>query len=365
MNIASAQMLQDSLRSLADTIYRNRALDESMQERQQRNAIDQAFRQAQLEHYKQIEQNQAQHNQRMEQSETDRNAAINAPKVQADITEPETGTNMTFTGTPEQLQKMQDAYSDAHDGQELKVSGKRAFAAQFNVGGAQFSFEDQDSANKFASDMQANHGVNVYDPQYARGGAAAGDFSQSMARYNSELQAADDSEDPAEQQQHLTNAALEKAHLLKLGQWAPKPGEDVTFDRDAKGRITGRHTTYQQPAAAGGGGSSQPAADAGATAAPFTPPPGTLGAYLQGLKPLSLAPGSGDSTNLPPTIPSLGTAALNANGIPTGQPALPAAAATAAPQGMVRVQHPNGQTGLIPANSLPAALQQGYQVIGQ
>jgi hypothetical protein len=52
--------------------------------------------------------------------------------------------------------------------------------------------------------------------------------------------------------------------------------------------------------------------------------------------------------------------------VSAAQPPTPPPAATNAPAGdMVRVMHPNGQTGFIPSANLPAALQLGYKQIAQ
>src|SRR5215469_16512311 len=59
MNIRSAELLNQSLQTAADNIYRNRALAASMQEEAQRNAIDQSFRNAMMQHYANIEERQA------------------------------------------------------------------------------------------------------------------------------------------------------------------------------------------------------------------------------------------------------------------------------------------------------------------
>jgi len=84
------------------------------------------------------------------------------PHIQADVTDPVSGTSMTLTGTPEQLAAMQSEYAKKFPGKQLQVSNKKAFAAQFNVGGAQFSFQDPEAANKFATDMKTTHGIDVF-----------------------------------------------------------------------------------------------------------------------------------------------------------------------------------------------------------
>ena len=94
MNIASAELLQNSLQNLGNTFQRNRQMDVENAYRQaqieadrQRLATDQAFREAQMQHYNLLESRQAdavgaaqQHNQHME----DEFGVQQAMKKQAD-----------------------------------------------------------------------------------------------------------------------------------------------------------------------------------------------------------------------------------------------------------------------------------------
>ena len=59
MNIRSAELLNQTLQNAADNIYRNRALEASTQEETQRNAIEQSFRNAMMQHYANVEERQA------------------------------------------------------------------------------------------------------------------------------------------------------------------------------------------------------------------------------------------------------------------------------------------------------------------
>ncbi|HEV2453117.1 MAG TPA: hypothetical protein VGY98_02585 [Verrucomicrobiae bacterium] len=59
MNLHSAELLESSLQAAADNLARNRALNASIQEEAQRNAIEQSFRNAMMQHYANIEQRQA------------------------------------------------------------------------------------------------------------------------------------------------------------------------------------------------------------------------------------------------------------------------------------------------------------------
>ncbi len=81
MNIASAKLLEDSLGQLADNFYRNRALQATMQEEAQRNAIEQSFRQAQMQHYNELEDRQQDFFNRQQQAASDR-AALEAQNLQ-------------------------------------------------------------------------------------------------------------------------------------------------------------------------------------------------------------------------------------------------------------------------------------------
>lgn len=59
MNLASAKLLNDSLQNLADNFYRERALEQTGKLEAQRLAVEQAFRDAMMQHYADIEQRQA------------------------------------------------------------------------------------------------------------------------------------------------------------------------------------------------------------------------------------------------------------------------------------------------------------------
>ena len=364
MNIASAQMLQDSLRNLAESLYRSRALEEATQERMQRNAIDQAFRQAQFEHYRNLEQKEDDR----ASAQAARDDRAQAGTESAYVTD-ENGTHF-IQGPTGIIQRAQDAL--AAQGRDVKFCSTPPkdlppTAVSFDNGTVKVVsyVNDPSEAADAAANLQKQFGAKPAAGAGGKGfgGAAAGNeqLARQYATQAQDLRDQADAEDDPDrkaaletQAQGLEDAAKRLQSInAKMGQGAPPPAGMVTPPSAAAG------------AAAGAGGAGAPAVGAGAAdaAAPFTPPAGTLGAYLQGINPTSLAPGAGDSTNLPPTGPSLGSTALNLNGIPTGQPALPAAPPV--PQGMVRVRHPNGQTGFLPTNSLPAALQQNYQLIGQ
>ena len=156
-------MLQNSLQNLGSTFQRQREQDamnayrqQQLDEEKRRTAVDQAFRDAQMQHYNAME-NAASDRATAEQSKVD---LANQPHIQA-VLKGSDGSNMTFTGTPQQLDAMLAAAKQ--QGKDITVENKKEFAAQFNVGGAQFSFTDQDAASKFADGMKQK-GIDVYNP---------------------------------------------------------------------------------------------------------------------------------------------------------------------------------------------------------
>lgn len=176
MNRADVEMLQQSIQHLGQGAFERQQAQRQMQMEMQRNALEQQFRQAQLAHETTMEdannrradvqQSRADADKAHYQAEDDANNRradnANQPKVQADLKHSD-GTTMTFTGTPQQLQAMQDAAKAKGD--NITVANKKNFAAQFTVGDAQFSFDDPDAADKFATNMKSQHGIDVYANQ--------------------------------------------------------------------------------------------------------------------------------------------------------------------------------------------------------
>lgn len=233
MNIASAEMLQNSLQNLGSTFQRSRQMDvensfrqQQMEEEKRRTGVDQSFRDAQMAHYTQME-NAATQRAEKEQKRLD---LANQPHIQADLTDPDTGSAMTFTGTPEQLDSTIAAAKQ--QGKTVKVGNKRAFAAQFNVGGSQFSFQDPDAAEKFAAGMKEK-GIDVFDPKFSKAGASKSGAHDMMIQHWNEAQgAANAEEDPKKKATLQAVADMYKSNLpasLKttVPAVAPKPNEVI------------------------------------------------------------------------------------------------------------------------------------------
>lgn len=156
MNVASAELLQQAIQNTGSIFGRQRQMD-----------VENAMRQSQIDRQKKLDDieqiyrdKQLAEVTRRADAEEARLKAAAAPKIQADLTDPETGSSMTFTGTPEQLDGLTAAA--AAKGKRIAISNKKAFAAQFNIGESQFSFSDPDAAKKFADDFKAQHGIDVY-----------------------------------------------------------------------------------------------------------------------------------------------------------------------------------------------------------
>jgi hypothetical protein len=168
-NRQDVEMLQNALQTLGQGAFERNQAQRQAQLEMQRIALEQQMRDVQEKRYDA----QSSHYATMEGQNQDRaNAALaaqaaatekaNAARITADLKHSD-GSTMTFTGTPEQLQAMQNAAKAKGD--NITVTGRKDFAATFNVGGANFQFQDQDAADKFAAGMKANHGIDVYSPQ--------------------------------------------------------------------------------------------------------------------------------------------------------------------------------------------------------
>ena len=230
MNISSAELLQNAIQNTGNVFGRQRQQDvensfrdQQLAEQQKRDAVEQTFRDRQLAD-----------STRRADAEERRFKEANQPKIQADLLDPETGSSMTFTGTPEQLDGITAAA--AAKGKKVAISNKKAFAAQYNLNGAQFSFSDPDAAKKFAADFKANHGVEVTDPQFARRENRKPQFAQHLEELQNELDAAQNANTPEEVQLHTEKAGLLKAYLDKQGHFAPPkpvtPMEKTTIIQD-------------------------------------------------------------------------------------------------------------------------------------
>ena len=168
MNIRSAEMLNQSLQNLGDTFYRNRMADQAKAAKEREDTIMENFRDEQLKRLDNQGNRASDHYDLMEKKADTANTAIqskldlaNQPHIQADLVVDD-GNNMTFTGTPQQLDAMVSAAQK--QGKTIKVQNKKAFAAQFNIGGAQYSFQDPDAAQTFAEGMKEK-GIDVFKPQ--------------------------------------------------------------------------------------------------------------------------------------------------------------------------------------------------------
>ena len=292
MNAISAELLQQAIQHTGDSFGRNRQLDvennfrqQQLAEQQKRDAIEQAFRDKQL----------ADSNRRAD-AEAKRLDLASQPHIQADLVDPDSGSSMTFTGSPEQLDGITAAA--AAKGKRITVSNKKAFAAQYNLNGAQFSFSDPDAAKKFADDFKANHGVDVTDPQFSRGANRKPQFAQHLEELQNELDAAQNAETPEEAQLHAEKAGLLKAYLDKQGKFAP-PKPVTAMEK----------TTIIQ-----------------------------------------------DKPKLGETTPTFRTNSV------TTKPITSAPIAPAATKEKVRVIAPDGTPGFVPASQLEAATKQGYKL---
>lgn len=274
MNIASAELLENSLQNLGRSAAERRqmAIEAAYRQSQlglekQRVAQDTALRQAQLQYAidrGKAEDTRAAAAQRTADASEKRLSLANQPHIQADL-KSDDGQTMTFTGTPDQLNGL--IASAKQQGKNITVSNKKDFAAQFDVGGAKFSFSDQDAANKFA-DQMADRGIDVYA---ASGGKAPTPNERTITVHH-----------PAgtDQQGHPA-----------VTHWF---GPDEPAKPDIPGTPAWDEVLKEQV----------PQGQPMPTNAPF-----------------ALPPAGAPAPNAPaPLVPGMGNVALNTNGVPTGKP---------------------------------------------
>jgi hypothetical protein len=366
MNIRSAELLNQSLQNAADNIYRNRALAASMQEEAQRNAVEQSFRNAMMQHYANIEQKQAGlQEQRLESEDKateEKYGVIQAIQDQKDAQQ-RVMEGLQGLSLDKALSPMQKTLYLRQSIDSMQPQGKAAFLQNPQINALYQGQGDWNAVAGLVQQHQAQTGKANANSRFS----SAGD----NAMFDKESGAAP---------QQIANAAAQADPFVPKDPDTGKPALPVTVnpvDAQRMGQLAG------QLAAAGVPGPIPTAAGlifgTNATLKPnLTPGTGSNGNNTTTTNSFTLAPGgiSQDALANAQNAPG-GSDILKSFSIPQMQPQ-PAAVATSAvspsavtqnipPQtnGRVRVQRPDGTITTIPAVHLNAALQYGYKPMPQ
>lgn len=190
--------------------------------------------------------------------------------------------------------------------------------------------------------------LQVPDPKLQKSANKPSALASTIQTAQNYRQQAEDTDDPNEKAQFTHYAdMLEKAvdKQSKFASEVPKSGSTTANEYDAAGHKVKSTTSPLVPPA------------------PVTPAaPSPAGSQTFDFNPSSMAPQTDQMANpgLPPQVQSIlnpGKPIPSGGGMPIITSAQPQVGQK------VRVRHPNGQTGLIPAEQLPQAIQQGFTPI--
>jgi hypothetical protein len=353
MNIRSAELLNQSLQNAADNIYRNRALAASMQEEAQRNAVEQSFRNAMMQHYANIEQKQADaaglQEQRLESDDKateEKYGVIQAIQDQKDAQQ-RVMEGLQGLSLDKALSPMQKTLYLRQSIDSMQPQGKAAFLQNPQINALYQGQGDWNAVAGLVQQHQAQAGKLNANSRFS----SAGD----NAMFDKESGVAP---------QQIANAAAQADPFVPKDPDTGKPALPVTVnpvDAQRMGQLAG------QLAAAGLPG-------------PIPTAAGLIFGTNATLKP-NLTPGTSGAGNNPTTTNSFTLtpggisqdALANAQNAPGGSDILKsfgigqpdAQPQPGQPTGTVRVQHPDGTTGTIPATNLNTALQQGFKLLTQ
>ena len=356
MNIKSAELLNQSLQNAADNIYRNRALAATTQEEAQRNAVEQSFRNAMMQHYANIEQKQAQ-----------------AADIQEQRLKNEDDAVEKRYGVQQAMQAVADAQAQMTQGlQELSLDTKLSPSQK-----TQYFRESIDSQPQYKTQFLQNPMWNALYQGQGDWDAVASAVTQYRATKNGKLGTinpgdnADFGREASRAPQRLANAIAQADPSVPKDPDTGKPTLPVTAnpaDAQRMGVLAG------QLAAAGIASPIPTAAGlifgTNATVRPNISPasPGTGSA---GSVPGNNGSATGTTTNSFTLMPGgiSQDALANVQSSPGG-PAILKSFGLSQPQGApasgrVTVRRPDGAVTTIPAQHLNAALQFGYKPITQ
>lgn len=330
MNIKSAELLNQSLQSAADNFYRNRALAASMQEEAQRNAVEQSFRNAMMQHYANIEQKQAE-----------------AAGLQEQRLENEDNATEKKYGLMQAIQDQKDAQQRIMDGlQGLSLDQKLSPADK--TGYLRRAIDSLPPQTKAASlqNPQVNALYNgqgdwnvvaslVQQHQAAMRGNGSGNAFGYGSRF---ANAGDNSEfdrEASQAPQQIANAVAQADP--NVPKEAGKPGLPVTVkpaDVQRMGLLAGKLAAAGVPGPIptaaglvfGTNATMQPNITGNGTTNSFTLTPG--GINQDALANVQNAPGGPAILNSFGLTPGMGNTAINTNGVSTGRPVIPGSAMT-------------------------------------
>jgi hypothetical protein len=350
MNIRSAELLNQSLQNTADNLYRNRALAASMQEEAQRNAVEQSFRNAMMQHYANIEQKQAEAAGLQEQRlENEDNAVGKKYGVMQAIQDGKDAQQQIMQGL--QGLSLDQKLSPAQKTQYLRQSidsmqapAKTAFLQNPQINALYQGQGDWDAIANLVRQHQAVTRAN--------GNGLGSKFS--IAGDNAEF---DRQANQAPQQ--IANATAQADPNVPKDADTGKPVLPVTVNpRDAQrmgllaGKLAAAGVPGPIPTAAGLTFGTNATVQPNIT--PGTPPGNNT------TNSFTLAPGgiSQDALANVQNAPG-GPAILNSFGLNQSS------SSSSSQTGNVRVQRPDGTITTIPAAHLRAALQYGYKQLTQ
>jgi hypothetical protein len=333
MNIRSAELLNQSLQNAADNIYRNRALAASVQEETQRNAVEQSFRNAMMQHYANIEEKQAESAGLQEQRlENEDNAVEKKYGVMQAVADQKDAQDRVMQGLQGLSldQKMSPDQKTQYLRQSIDAMQPQAKAGFLQNPQINALYQGQGDWNAVAGFVRA-HQTAATPKAFGAGKANAGntaDFDREASQTPQQIANATAQADPSVPKDADTGkpalpVTVNPATAQRMGILAGKlaaagvPGPIPT----AAGLIYGTNATVQPNLTPGVG-----ADGTGTTTNSFTLTPG--GISQDALANVQNASGGPDILKSFGLVPGTGNTAINANGIATGRPAIPVGAAT-------------------------------------
>jgi hypothetical protein len=368
MNIRSAELLNQSLQNAADNIYRNRALTASMQEEAERNAVEQSFRNAMMQHYANIEQKQAESADLQEQRlENEDNAVEKKYGVVQAIQDGKDAQERVMQGLQglsldQKLSPLQKTEYLRQSIDSMPSQGKTAFLQNPQINAL---YQGQGDWGAVASLVQQHQAAAKAAGARLKSNAGdTGDFDREVSQAPQQIANAVAQNDPyvpkdADTGKPMLPVTVNPADAQRMGVLAGQlaaagvPGPIPT----AAGLIFGTNAAVRPniaPARPGSGsGSSSGSGGNGSgnntTTNSFTLTPG--GMNQDALANVEAAPG--------------GPGILKSFGIAPPQPSAGQDVPPTSPAQSVRVQRPDGTITSIPAVHLNDALKYGYKPITQ
>jgi len=367
MNIRSAELLNQSLQNAADNIYRNRALAATVQEEAQRNAVEQSFRNAMMQHYANIEEKQAESAALQEQRlENEDNAVEKKYGVMQALADQKDAQDRVMQGL--QGLSLDQKLAPAQKTQYLRQSidamqpqGKAAFLQNPQINALYQGNGDWDAVAQMVGQYRAGIG---------KMGKAGGQNNGVKPPSDT----AEIEKQTSQAPQQLADTVAQSDPNVPKDPSTGKPAVPVLVnpaDAQRFGMMAGdlRARGYPSPLAAAEGlvfGTNATVSPNVATNVPASTDwrRNSVPAQIS-TNSFMLTPGGVNQDAVADIAGSPdGTNFLGQFGIPLpGQPA--AQAQSAQLKGTVRVKRPDGTTGTIPSANLNAALQQGYSLMNQ